>query len=71
MNTNPTFDSRNYGYSKLSLLVRDVPQLEVNEVTSVSGLTTLNVRAAAAQATQAPASARSSPRAASRGTIAS
>jgi uncharacterized protein (TIGR00288 family) len=49
VNTNPTFDSRNYGYSKLSLLVRDVPQLEVNEVTSASGLTTLNVRAAAAK----------------------
>jgi uncharacterized protein (TIGR00288 family) len=47
VNTNPTFDSRNYGYSKLSLLVRDVPRLEVNEVTSGSGLTTLNVRAAA------------------------
>jgi uncharacterized protein (TIGR00288 family) len=49
VNTNPTFDSRNYGYSKLSLLVRDVPQLEVNEVTSASGLTTLNVRAAPAR----------------------
>jgi uncharacterized protein (TIGR00288 family) len=49
VNTNPTFDSRNYGYSKLSLLVRDVPRLEVNEVTSASGLTTLNVRAAAAK----------------------
>jgi uncharacterized protein (TIGR00288 family) len=47
VNTNPTFDSRNYGYSKLSLLVRDVPRLEVNEVTSDSGRTTLNVRAAA------------------------
>jgi uncharacterized protein (TIGR00288 family) len=47
VNTDPTFDSRNYGYSKLSLLVRDVPQLEVNEVTSAGGLTTLNVRAAA------------------------
>ena len=47
VNTNPTFDSRNYGYSKLSLLVRDVPQLEVTEVTSGGGLTTLNVRAAA------------------------
>jgi uncharacterized protein (TIGR00288 family) len=50
VNTNPTFDSRNYGYSKLSLLVADVPQLEVAEVTSGSGLTTLNVRAAAARA---------------------
>jgi uncharacterized protein (TIGR00288 family) len=49
VNTDPTFDSRNYGYSKLSLLVRDVPQLEVNEVTSASGLTTLNVRAAPAR----------------------
>jgi uncharacterized protein (TIGR00288 family) len=47
VNTNPTFDSRNYGYSKLSALVRDVPQLEVEEVVSGSGLTTLNVRAAA------------------------
>jgi uncharacterized protein (TIGR00288 family) len=49
VNTNPTFDSRNYGYSKLSLLVRDVPQLEVHETTSSSGLTALNVRAAVAK----------------------
>jgi uncharacterized protein (TIGR00288 family) len=49
VNTNPTFDSRNYGYSKLSLLVRDVPELEVSEMTSSSGLTALNVRAAPAK----------------------
>lgn len=46
VNTNPTFDSRNYGYAKLSLLVADVPQLEVAEEKSPSGQTTFNVRAA-------------------------
>ena len=52
VNTNPTFDSRNYGYSKLSLLVADVPQLEVAEGTGSSGQTTFNVRAAAKTATR-------------------
>ena len=46
VNTNPTFDSRNYGYAKLSTLVRDLPQLEVNEVAAGSGRTTLFVRPA-------------------------
>jgi hypothetical protein len=46
VNTNPTFDSRNYGYSKLSDLVRDVPQLEVREVPTGNGLVTLHVRRA-------------------------
>jgi hypothetical protein len=44
VNTNPTFDSRNYGYAKLSTLVRDVPQLDVNEVAAGNGRTTLFVR---------------------------
>jgi len=46
VNTNPTFDSRNYGYSKLSDLVRDVPRLEVREVPTGNGLVTLHVRRA-------------------------
>jgi uncharacterized protein (TIGR00288 family) len=46
VNTNPTFDSRNYGYAKLSTLVRDLPQLEVNEVATGNGRTTLFVRPA-------------------------
>jgi uncharacterized protein (TIGR00288 family) len=46
VNTNPTFDSRNHGYAKLSTLVRDLPQLEVNEVATGNGRTTLFVRAA-------------------------
>jgi uncharacterized LabA/DUF88 family protein len=46
VNTSPTFDSRNYGYSKLSTLVRDVPRLEVKEVPSANGLTMLYVREA-------------------------
>jgi OST-HTH/LOTUS domain/NYN domain len=46
VNTNPTFDSRNYGYSKLSDLVRDVPRLEVREVPSGNGLVVLHVRRA-------------------------
>jgi uncharacterized protein (TIGR00288 family) len=45
-NTNPTFDSRNHGYAKLSALVRDLPQLEVNEVAIGNGRTTLFVRPA-------------------------
>jgi len=46
VNTNPTFDSRNYGYAKLSSLVRDLPLLEVNEVATGNGRTTLFVRPA-------------------------
>jgi len=46
VNTNPTFDSRNYGYSKLSDLVRDVPGLEVREVPTGNGLVVLHVRRA-------------------------
>jgi uncharacterized protein (TIGR00288 family) len=44
VNTRPTFDSRNYGYAKLSALVRDLPRLEVKEVPTGSGLSTLYVR---------------------------
>jgi uncharacterized LabA/DUF88 family protein len=47
VNTSPTFDSRNYGYSKLSTLVRDLPRLEVKEVPTGTGLTMLYVREAA------------------------
>jgi hypothetical protein len=32
LNTHPSFDSRNYGFSKLGELVRKQPFLEVNEV---------------------------------------
>jgi hypothetical protein len=46
VNTDPTFDSRNYGYSKLSDLVRDVPSLEVREVPSGNGQVVLHVRRA-------------------------
>jgi uncharacterized protein (TIGR00288 family) len=46
VNTNPTFDSRNYGYSKLSTLVADLPRLEVKSVPSGTGLSSLHVRAA-------------------------
>jgi uncharacterized LabA/DUF88 family protein len=44
VNTRPTFDSRNYGYSKLSALVRDLPRLEVKEVPTTNGLVALHVR---------------------------
>jgi uncharacterized protein (TIGR00288 family) len=44
VNTNPTFDSRNYGYSKLSTLVADLPGLEIQEVPAGNGLSTLHVR---------------------------
>ena len=44
VNTNPTFDSRNFGYSKLSTLVADLPRLEVKEVPSGTGLSVLYVR---------------------------
>jgi uncharacterized LabA/DUF88 family protein len=46
VNTSPTFDSRNYGYPKLSSLVRDLPRLEVKEVPTGNGLSTLYVREA-------------------------
>jgi uncharacterized protein (TIGR00288 family) len=46
VNTNPTFDSRNYGYSKLSSLVADLPRLEVQSVPAGNGLSSLHVRAA-------------------------
>jgi uncharacterized protein (TIGR00288 family) len=52
VNTNPTFDSRNHGYAKLSTLVRDVPQLEVNEVATGNGRTTLFVRPASTAGTR-------------------
>ncbi|MBO0846506.1 MAG: NYN domain-containing protein [Nocardioides sp.] len=44
VNTNPTFDSRNYGYSKLSNLVRDLPRLEVQDIPVGNGLSVLHVR---------------------------
>jgi uncharacterized protein (TIGR00288 family) len=44
VNTNPTFDSRNYGYSKLSSLVADLPRLEVQSVPAGNGLSSLHVR---------------------------
>ncbi|HEX3224369.1 MAG TPA: NYN domain-containing protein [Nocardioides sp.] len=44
VNTNPTFDSRNYGYSKLSNLVADLPRIEIREVPSGNGLAVLHVR---------------------------
>jgi len=44
VNTNPTFDSRNYGYSKLSTLVADLPRLELKDVPAGNGLSTLHVR---------------------------
>jgi uncharacterized LabA/DUF88 family protein len=46
VNTNPTFDSRNYGYSKLSNLVADLPQIEVREEPTGNGTHVLNVRRA-------------------------
>jgi uncharacterized protein (TIGR00288 family) len=45
-NTNPTFDSRDHGHAKLSSLVRDLPQLQVNEVPIGNGRTTLSVKPA-------------------------
>ena len=55
VNTNPTFDARNYGYSKLSTLVADLPRLEVKEVRSGSdGLAVLYVREAAKPRRRAP-----------------
>ena len=53
VNTNPTFDSRNYGYSKLSTLVADLPRLEVKEVPSGSdGLSVLYVKETARRSTR-------------------
>jgi uncharacterized protein (TIGR00288 family) len=46
VNTNPTFDSRNYGYAKLSSLVRDLPRLEVEDRPVGNGLSVLHVREA-------------------------
>jgi uncharacterized protein (TIGR00288 family) len=43
-NTNPTFDSRDYGYAKLSTLVRDQPRLEVKDVPIGNDMTALFVR---------------------------
>lgn len=40
----PTFDSRNYGYSRLGLLVRDQSFVEVKEVPGPSGNQFLHVR---------------------------
>jgi NYN domain/OST-HTH/LOTUS domain len=45
-NTRPSFDTRSYDYPNLSSMVRDVPEIELNEVSSGNGLTTLHVRAA-------------------------
>ncbi|HET8665223.1 MAG TPA: NYN domain-containing protein [Nocardioides sp.] len=45
-NTNPTFDPRNYGYSKLSTLVADLPRVEMKDVPTGNGLTALHVREA-------------------------
>jgi len=44
--TNPSFDSHDHGHAKLSTLVRNLPQLEVNEVAIGNGRTTLFVRPA-------------------------
>ena len=46
VNTMPTFDSRNYGYPRLSALVRDLPGIEVRESPTSDGNTALQVRAA-------------------------
>ncbi|HEX4688220.1 MAG TPA: NYN domain-containing protein [Nocardioides sp.] len=46
VNTTPTFDSRNYGYSKLSALVDDLPRLELKQGPAGNGLTALYVRVA-------------------------
>lgn len=42
---NTSFDARNYGFSKLSELVRKQPYLEVKEVADTSGFVHLHVRA--------------------------
>jgi hypothetical protein len=42
--SHPTFDSRNYGYPRLGLLVRDQPLVEVKEVGDSSGSKVLYVR---------------------------
>lgn len=42
--TNASFDARNYGFSKLSELVRNQPYLDVMEATDPSGFVHLHVR---------------------------
>ncbi len=42
---NTSFDSRNYGFTKLSDLVRKQPYLEVKEAPDASGFVHLYVRA--------------------------
>ncbi|RRS01059.1 NYN domain-containing protein [Aquabacterium soli] len=42
--SNPSFDARNYGFRKLSDLIRKQPYLEFNETTDASGFVHLNVR---------------------------
>ncbi len=42
----PTFDSRNHGYARLGLLVRDQSYLEVKEVQGPGGNKVLHVRLA-------------------------
>lgn len=44
LKTHPSFDSRNYGYAKLSDLVRKQKYLEVEEITSKDGAGVLLVR---------------------------
>jgi hypothetical protein len=44
VNQHPSFDSRNYGFAKLGLLVRDQSYLEVKKVASANGPTQLWVR---------------------------
>ena len=44
VNSNPSFDSRNYGYPKLGALVRDLPYVETKEMPDASGFPHLWVR---------------------------
>jgi hypothetical protein len=44
VNQHPSFDSRNYGFEKLGLLVRKQPFLEVKDVTLSSGFNQVWVR---------------------------
>lgn len=46
-NNNASFDARNYGFTKLSELVRKQSYVEVKEVTDPSGFVHIHVRAAA------------------------
>lgn len=62
--THPSFDSRNYGYSKLGDLVREQDYLEVNEVRASDGSNTAALyvrlkRARAGVAKDVPRAARS------------